>query len=215
MNTDHETTAPYEVDPFRGADEIITGASFGRGGASYSHRHISRGHSGHTTGIGSPATLWQTIHRALNNGAELEAGAVYVDTTRIPDEAIVRFAVRGPMRGPDVTAGHVSPTFGPETRWADDGEPFGSLADGRPVSGLDRVATDVYVTLAARAGAEVWELEEWLAAPMAWECWRCGHAHRLERPRFGPPRWLADHPSPSDGHARRDGCDQCTKETTT
>lgn len=138
----------------------ILAVTIGRGGVS-----LHTGRHSYTTGLTEhelPARLARAIAGEPaypshpENGSEILApDALVIDSTPISDDDIVRYAVRGPMIGPELPAGTVDPLDGPAGPWVDDGTEFGARPDGTPVGGFDTVAPDVQATICRRFGGTV------------------------------------------------------------
>lgn len=74
---------------------------------------------------------------------------VIVDSRELPAGDHIDLAFKGPMPGPFLPPLTVSPCFGQNTWWTDDGK-YGNARS------LDTVSADVYVLLYARAGARIY-----------------------------------------------------------
>lgn len=155
----------------------ILAVTIGRGGVS-----LHTGRHSYTTGLTErelPTRLARAIAGELiypgrpEHGTEaLAPNALVIDSTPIPEDDIVRYAVRGPMIGPELPAGTVDPIDGPAGPWVDDGTEFGARPDGIPVGGFDTVASDVQAIICRRFGGTVTPAHELAALAPDW-CKTC------------------------------------------
>lgn len=88
-------------------------------------------------------------------------GCLVIDCTSIPWDDLTRYAIRGPMIGPELAPGTVDPNGSPAGPWTDDGTEFGARPDGSPVGGFDTVAPDVQALICRRFGGTVTPVDEY------------------------------------------------------
>ncbi len=130
--------------------ETIAYATVGRGGSSI---HFDTSEEASTSSHHLD-THWREPQRLIDEAAERgyvwAPDAPLIDSQTVPDEEVVRFAVRGPIPHEGVPAGHVKRFFG-------EAEPVAINLDD-PLAGigsLDQVAIDLYVLIAAAFGATI------------------------------------------------------------
>lgn len=153
-------------------------AGVGRGGSWIEYRRGVKVSHGRSSGYD------RTLAELVGSHPELDDAVPLVDTGAIPDDAIVSFAVDGPMVDADLAPGMVQKMAGATVPWSGPGENVPGLAavpsaamvgalmlaedgpaaynaverrDGRcgNAGGFDYVAVDVYAAIALAYGATV------------------------------------------------------------